>query len=378
MRILFVLILLFCLDIPIKASLIEVQSWINPTNAPEIKNDQFIMVDFWATWCGPCIKAMDHLYELKKVTKDNIVFVSLTKENPEIVKQFFTIRQAKTMIAIDYNENTFNKFKVESIPFSVLIAPDGEIIWEGNPSEMSFTKIKSLTDYSTYKNAPVSDKIKIFKPESVKVTKLDSKMLEYNGFRISFINSKDPIPFNRTEEKGNIQLSGSINDIIASALNMPKTDITNLNNLNLYGYLTIFDKFSTSSSKSLLKLIDDAFHVYSTEVITEKEIYSMILVDSTMLWTPDLYEWNVDLSSSFIAWDSNLQADNYNIQDFAVLLSNNTGLRFQYCGNDNTKHDWNLQFENIPGLFTQLKDEYGIELKKEITQTPSITISRIK
>ncbi|MBK8515879.1 MAG: TlpA family protein disulfide reductase [Saprospiraceae bacterium] len=378
MRILFVLILLFCLDIPVKASLIEVQSWINPTNAPEIKNDQFIMVDFWATWCGPCIKAMDHLYELKKVTKDNIVFVSLTKENPEIVKQFFTIRQAKTMIAIDYNENTFNKFKVESIPFSVLIAPDGEIIWEGNPSEMSFTKIKSLTDYSTYKNAPVSDKIKIFKPESVKVTKLDSKMLEYNGFRISFINSKDPIPFNRTEEKGNIQLSGSINDIIASALNMPKTDITNLNNLNLYGYLTIFDKFSTSSSKSLLKLIDDAFHVYSTEVITEKEIYSMILVDSTMLWTPDLYEWNVDLSSSFIAWDSNLQADNYNIQDFAVLLSNNTGLRFQYCGNDNTKHDWNLQFENIPGLFTQLKDEYGIELKKEITQTPSITISRIK
>jgi len=60
-------------------------------NAPKDKNIQnkFIVLEFWATWCAPCLSAVPHLNKLqdKYKSKKNLLFISLTDEKPEKIKR---------------------------------------------------------------------------------------------------------------------------------------------------------------------------------------------------------------------------------------------------------------------------------------------------
>jgi thiol-disulfide isomerase/thioredoxin len=40
-----------------------------------------ILLDFWATWCEPCIKGMPHLEELQQTYKNKLQIITLTSEN---------------------------------------------------------------------------------------------------------------------------------------------------------------------------------------------------------------------------------------------------------------------------------------------------------
>jgi thiol-disulfide isomerase/thioredoxin len=46
-----------------------------------------IVLNFWATWCGSCRTELPEINELKEHYKDKIVFISVTEETPEIVKE---------------------------------------------------------------------------------------------------------------------------------------------------------------------------------------------------------------------------------------------------------------------------------------------------
>ncbi len=104
------LLLVFILIIPklVWSTSIEIGAWIIPNAAPDIKKEQYIMVDFWATWCGPCLKAMDHMSELKKTTGEKVIYLSITNENQTLIQQFFKNREAKTFIVTDYKNRTFD------------------------------------------------------------------------------------------------------------------------------------------------------------------------------------------------------------------------------------------------------------------------------
>src|SRR4051812_3305632 len=43
---------------------IHVAKWLKGQPVIDIKKGQFYVVEFWATWCGPCIQSIPHLTEL--------------------------------------------------------------------------------------------------------------------------------------------------------------------------------------------------------------------------------------------------------------------------------------------------------------------------
>ena len=90
------------------------------------------MIEFWATWCGPCITVSDYLDVLQEQYINDLYILSLSEETPETVKKFLNRRPTRFATAIDYDGETFKKYGVKDLPFAVLLDADANIVWHAD------------------------------------------------------------------------------------------------------------------------------------------------------------------------------------------------------------------------------------------------------
>jgi len=112
-----------------KAPAIEVEEWIQE---PTALNGKYILVDIWATWCGPCRKGIPELNEWQKEFADQLVIIGISNEVKEKVGPFAE-ENIEYANGYDTQSRVKNALKVTGIPHVILINPDGIVIWEGFP-----------------------------------------------------------------------------------------------------------------------------------------------------------------------------------------------------------------------------------------------------
>jgi cytochrome c biogenesis protein CcmG, thiol:disulfide interchange protein DsbE len=112
-----------------KAPELIVEKWL--TKEPD-RSGKFVLIDFWATWCPPCRKAIPELNGFQKKFEDKLVVIGISDESEATVSKFANPK-IEYATAIDTKARTKKVLEVTGIPHVIIVDPKGIVRWEGFP-----------------------------------------------------------------------------------------------------------------------------------------------------------------------------------------------------------------------------------------------------
>jgi thiol-disulfide isomerase/thioredoxin len=143
-----------------EAPALTLDKWVKGEPVEKFEAGRVYVVEFWATWCGPCIKGIPHLTELQRTYPELVIIGVAAAErsagaNPDLsdkapaidprlsgVEAFVSKRgdEIGYRIAWDGDASMGKAWmfaaRQRSIPFAFIVNREGKIAWMGHPNEM--------------------------------------------------------------------------------------------------------------------------------------------------------------------------------------------------------------------------------------------------
>ncbi len=115
---------------PLKAPSFSLKNLDNETKSLKEYKGKVVLLNFWASWCGPCIEEMPSINNLATVTKDldiEIVTINLG-ESASLVSKYYNDNNFIFEALLDSDKSIGNNYAVRSIPSTYIIDRDGNIV----------------------------------------------------------------------------------------------------------------------------------------------------------------------------------------------------------------------------------------------------------
>jgi thiol-disulfide isomerase/thioredoxin len=132
-----------------KAPALSVTEFVKGESIEAFKPGHIYVMEFWATWCGPCIAAMPHVTELQKKYEGKVTVIGANvwereagAERSQKVRKFVEKNAERIgyTIAIDGEDALAETWMTaagqQGIPASFLVDGQGRVAWIGHPMEM--------------------------------------------------------------------------------------------------------------------------------------------------------------------------------------------------------------------------------------------------
>jgi thiol-disulfide isomerase/thioredoxin len=126
------------------APLLTIEKWVKGAPVANFEKGKTYVVEFWATWCGPCIASMPHLSTLQRQYKDKgVTFIGVTSKDPNNDLAAVEAMVKAKGLGMDYTVAWDNERKTSEaymkaagqngIPCSFVVDGTGKIVYIGNP-----------------------------------------------------------------------------------------------------------------------------------------------------------------------------------------------------------------------------------------------------
>jgi thiol-disulfide isomerase/thioredoxin len=125
---------------------IDIAHWVIGDKVDRLRMGEVYVIEFWATWCGPCRMSMPHLSSLKDEHGDNVTIIGVSDEPLDTVESFLaraddtgTTWREKIhyILTTDPDESVWNDYfraaGQRGIPCAFIVGRSGRIEWIGHP-----------------------------------------------------------------------------------------------------------------------------------------------------------------------------------------------------------------------------------------------------
>ncbi|RYG36135.1 redoxin domain-containing protein [bacterium] len=123
---------------------LSIKKWLKGTPIKALAKNKTYVIEFWATWCGPCVAAMPHLSELAKKNKD-VTFLGVgiwEQDKGGNLKKFVDGMGGKMAYNVGYSGHQdgmaatwMEPFSQNGIPASFVVK-NGKVMWIGHPMDL--------------------------------------------------------------------------------------------------------------------------------------------------------------------------------------------------------------------------------------------------
>ncbi len=356
---------------------IHISSWVN-THEQSIKG-KYIILDFWATWCGPCIKSLIETNALVKEYQNKVLFLAISEEEEKTVKEFLQRRTFNHSFVLDSLGTTFRSFNINSIPEAFFINPDGQIVWKGHSSDINNILINKF----------LNGELNLQRQTKNQKTTTDLKK------QISNVDSKSNIRFKfDIYDTDTLSLKISMNQFIDNNISVLIRNatlerlITTLINKNSK-YVTF-----TMPDSILKQRVGLVFESKKHTMLEAKDLIirgiekSFNLRIESKLINQNVYHFNLEQKDRLIKYSTIINAKNSSntsqkgsssgsaiingkntfvgigltLKDLSNSLSSFTNHNFFTDLVDENKYDFEIPIDSIDDIIYTLKTEYGIVL----------------
>ncbi len=146
-----------------KAPALKVDKWVKGEEIKSFESGKVYVVEFWATWCPPCRKAIPHNTEIAKKFKSNVTVIGVaaserkdkdgSDKRLEKLESFVKDQGDKMAYTIAFDgDREMSKDWMQAagqggIPTAFIVGGDGKIAWIGNPLDDDFeAQIKAAVE----------------------------------------------------------------------------------------------------------------------------------------------------------------------------------------------------------------------------------------
>lgn len=106
-----------------------------------------VILEFWATWCGPCVAEIPHLNQLAaSLDPARFQFISVDDEDPKVVEAFLAKRKMAGWVGIDTTKAVFDWYGVTGRPTTIIVDGKGRIVASTDPENLDAPKLRSVAD----------------------------------------------------------------------------------------------------------------------------------------------------------------------------------------------------------------------------------------
>ncbi|WP_235297121.1 TlpA family protein disulfide reductase [Portibacter marinus] len=344
-------------------------------NGKQIQGDKLILIDFWATWCGPCIASFPHLEKVQDSYGNTLQIIAVSDEKVETVEGFLKKRDFDLTFMSDPEKSLHKKFDIKSIPISCLLSENGKFLWAGSSENLEYVLKKywesgNISDFDlTELNRPYYDAKTIEKIEKASNHKFLIQEAE-NPERYIVRNQK------LDSEPVNIEyISATLTEIIVDFFNVDRKYIVNnrpeLDTL-LLDIKAKNENISYGQAKeNILNTIMKSYDFEIQEKTKQADIYVLQVIDEAKL---KKYIETVEGGGQAQVKDETIEITRLSLEQLASYFQKKLDPYIQYKGTDNSKFNFTIQyFETISDLESSLK-EIGLSLEKTEGVVEIITI----